>query len=718
MTGWSLHRGTLAAVAALLLAAAIAYGLLQLVAPDEGEVPAGQPGAFSGAPAEVDGLTVPARVQGTKLALAVDGGFEPHFWPGVNLGVTTPGHHPGELVPTREDYDRWLDGMRRIGACVVRVYTILRPAFYEALADHNRRHPGAPLYFIQGIWIPEEEFLAERDAYADTVTREFDEEIADAVAVVHGDAELPERPGHANGRYRTDVARWLLAWSPGVEWDPEATAASDERNRGAPPHRGSYIASSADATPMESWIAARLDHLAALDAGRGWSRPVTFTNWLTTDPLEHPSEPLAGEDMVAIDATHLRATDRWPGGFFASYHAYPYYPDFLRLEPEYRRARDPYAAYLRELKAHHRDQAVMVTEFGVPSGIGVAHRGPLGRDQGDHSEQEAGAMDAAMLHAIAREDYAGGVLFEWTDEWFKRTWNTLDVELPAERRPLWPNAMTNEEQFGIVAVEPGTEPVVTLDGRPDEWAGNGSRELARDAAGVRELRAVHDARGLYLLLRGPPAGRLTIGFDVRPGGNRGVPGRPGVAPAAEVALTLGPGRRARVMHAAWTDPISFLYGIARDYVPVDPPDVERGSGAWVVPRLILNRPYSVPGTGEARSTELIDVGRLRWGTGDPTARGFDGRVTVAGGMDVTEVWLPWALLTFSDPSSHSVWEPRRDGTVVTREVGPLGIELAGATGPAVAVADYAWEGWDAVDWHERRKAGWDAVAQAFAATAR
>ena len=34
---------------------------------------------------------------------------------------------------------------------------------------------------------------------------------------------------------------------------------------------------------MEPWIAARLDHLAALEAARGWSRPLTFTNWLTDD---------------------------------------------------------------------------------------------------------------------------------------------------------------------------------------------------------------------------------------------------------------------------------------------------------------------------------------------------------------------------------------------------------------------------------------------------
>ena len=114
----------------------------------------------------------------------------------MNLGVTVPGHAPGELAPTRKDYDRWLDGMQDLGVRVVRVYTILRPRFYEALAAHNRRHPKTPLYFIQGVWIPEEDFLRTKNAYA--VTAEFDREIAGAVDVVHGDATLRPRRGHAS----------------------------------------------------------------------------------------------------------------------------------------------------------------------------------------------------------------------------------------------------------------------------------------------------------------------------------------------------------------------------------------------------------------------------------------------------------------------------------------------------------------------------------------
>ena len=313
-----------------LFACLLALGLTACGAEDPAAPaakPYKDPGLYAGTTLKRGGLKLPARIQGRDLALAHKGKFAARFWPGVNLGVTVPGRSPGELAPTRRDYDRWLAGMQDLGARVVRVYTILRPAFYDALAAHNRRHPRTPLYFIQGVWIPEEEFIAAQDAYP--TTEAFDKEIADAVDVVHGDASLPMRRGHAGGRYTADVARWLLAWSPGVEWDPYATKGTDSKHAGTPAYQGRFITATADATPMESWLAGRLDHLATLEAKRGWSRPLTFTNWLTTDPMRHPEEPIDKEDMVSVDPMHMKATAEWPGGFFASYHAYPYYPDFL-----------------------------------------------------------------------------------------------------------------------------------------------------------------------------------------------------------------------------------------------------------------------------------------------------------------------------------------------------------------------------------------------------
>jgi hypothetical protein len=715
-----------ALAAAFLLAAGCSLG------DDEGSEPQGASETRSAAdtqsgseprfePFEVGGLTLPAQVEGPTVAAGTEDGFVPLFWAGVNLGSTVPGTQPGEVAATREDYDRWFRDMGEFGVRVVRIYTILRPDFYDALAAYNEAHPEAPLFIMQGVWIPEEEFVATGNAYDPAVTDGFRAEIADAVAVVHGDATLPERPGHAGGSFESDVSRWLLSFSIGIEWDPHAVESTDERNAGASPYRGRYFTAGSSSTPMESWIASMLDYTASQDAERGWSRPLTFTNWLTLDPLDHPYEPLPEEDIVSVDATHLAATEAWPGGFFASYHAYPYYPDFMRLTPDYQtyeRPRDgevdPYSGYLHELRAYHGEQAVMVTEFGVPSSLGSAHLGPIGRDQGNHSEQEALRMNGDMLRNIQEEGYAGGIIFEWVDEWFKFTWNTVDLELPPDRRQLWRNDLTNEERFGIVAAEPGTAPVVVLDGRDSEWETNGSQVIAESRGPVREVRAVKDEQYLYLRLRLDESESwrerpVTVGLDVRPGENGGLRGHPGVFLEADASLVVGP-EEAELLQAAWWEPTRLRYGLGRGFVDVDRAQMKQGSGAWVRPLQILNRPYTVPATGEERPAEFHEIGPLRIASGDPDSPDFDVRTLVAASGNVIEIRLPWALLGFADPSSLLLFDEHPDPPTGTVEADRIGIAVATEGAAPLSTSGYGWDPWQSVTWHERRKAGFDELA--------
>jgi hypothetical protein len=676
------------------------------------------------APRQVGELTLPARVEGRSIeAASAKGGFVPIFWGGVNLGSTIPGRQPGEVAATREDYDRWLSGIGDLGARVIRIYTILRPSFYDALGAYNSAHPDRPLFFIQGVWLPtEKELYASGNAYAPAVTDGFKAEIDDAVAVAHGDAKLPERRGHAGGTYGADVSPWVLAYSIGIEWDPQAVESTDRLNRGVEPYHGRYFTADPDATPMESWLASMLDHTAAEEAARGWSRPLTFTSWLTLDPLHHPYEPLPKEDLVSVDATHIAATKAWPGGFFASYHAYPYYPDFMRLTPRYqlyKRPRDgkvdPYSGYLHELRAYHGDQAIMITEFGVPSSLGVAHFGPLGRDQGNHSEQEALRMDGDMLRDIKEEGYAGGVVFEWVDEWFKFTWNTVDLELPGDRRQLWRNDLTNEEFFGLIAAETGNEPAVVLDGEDGEWDSNDSEKIAESDGPVREVRAVKDEQSLYLLLRLDQAESwrahpITVGLDIRPGGNRGLPDHPGVDANADAALVVGPAA-AQLFQAAWWEPTRIQYGLGLGHMKVGPRQKKPASGAWVHPLQIVNRSYVVPATGAHRPAEFYELDKLPMGTSDPTSAGFDARTLVAAHGNVVEARLPWGLLGYSDPSSLKLFEAHAHGATTMLDGGRVGIAVLSEAAPLLTTSGYAWERWQRVTWNERRKAGFDNLAK-------
>jgi len=104
----------------------------------------------------------------------------------------------------------------------------------------------------------------------------------------------------------------------------------------------------------------------------------------------------------------------------------------------------------------------------VPAALGSAHAGPAGRHQGGHSEQDALAIDADTLRLIEAQGIGGGFVFAWTDEWFKRTWNTLEHQIPPDRRQLWHDPLTNEHYFGLVATgalgPEGAEPTTLFSG--------------------------------------------------------------------------------------------------------------------------------------------------------------------------------------------------------------------------------------------------------------
>jgi hypothetical protein len=680
--------------------------------------------SWAPAPQTKGGLTRIAETSGRRLILHTKGG-DVDFVPGVNLGPTVPGRLPGEHGLEATAYRRWFPQIASVGLRAVRVYTVLPPWFYEELARYNTAHPDAPLYLVQGVWIPEDEFYATKDLFAPAVRRGFKQEIGDAVGAVHGDLVRPERRGHASGAYSADVSRWLLGYSIGVEWDPVATRASDRENAGRASFSGSFFSSTESASPTETWLAEMLDHTASSEAERGRTVPLTFTNWPTTDPLDHPDEPLEREDIVGVDPNHIEAGNEWTGGFFASYHAYPYYPDFMRHEPElaeyeHNGRLDPYAGYLARLRAHHSDIPLMITEYGVPSGLGVAHRGPLGRDQGDHSEQESMATDADMLRIIRDLELSGAFVFEWADEWFKFTWNTIDYELPRGRRQLWRNPLTNEEHFGLLSMEAGDRPPAVIDGDRDEWSNNESQVIYESRGGLRAVRAAKDEAYLYLLVVVDDPGTLerglAIGFDVVPGGNGGLPSAPGVGERADYAVTFA-SDGARAWVRASNDPEAILYGKVHGFMDVDPEDLKTDSGAWRLQTQILNRPQVVPSTGQELPIEEFGVGELREGSSDPGAPRFDSRSLWARTPDGFEIRLPYQMIGFADPSSRRALRITPEGEIQTRTVDRVGIEIA-LDGRGYETNGYSWDIWNVVSWHERPKAGLSEFARAVSEVSR
>jgi hypothetical protein len=669
-------------------------------------VPAATGPSWAPQPRQIGRLHAVAAASRTQYSLYTAHGTV-HFLPGIDLGATTPGNLPGQLAITPGDYARWLDEMGALGVRAIRIYTIHPPAFYTALASYDQAHATAPIYLVQGVYLPNSSYQQTGDMYNPVATSTFRQELRDASAAVHGTLVRGRTPGRASGHWTADVSPWTAGWIIGVEWDPDATLSTNRKNPHAPAVHGRYFYSTRNASPAERWIAARMNDMATAIARTGWTVPIAFANWPTTDPLRHPNEPNPQEDLVGVDADHILPTASWPGGTFASFHAYPYYPDFLRYQMSYQHFMidghaDPYAAYLHALTEHFRGRMpLMITEFGVPSSLGSAHTGTLGRSQGDHSEAQAMRMDASMLVEMRQLGLAGGFIFEWTDEWYKQTWNTQLHLRPLSRLQLWHDEFTNEQYFGIVATDPlPNGPPVTVYGHPR-------------AAPITRVTAWTDASYVHLGIRFAhrPAGRLTIGLDTIPT----VTGRPppgSTDSRADFALILNPGRPTG---QAWVR--DQLNPGQLDYKRI-PLDALPHAPGWVALELITDRPEVLPLTHTREPMEFQDAGLLRYGDWNPAQRGYDSQALWRTAGRVLWLRIPWAMAGMSDPSSHQALLPEGHYAETSVTIPGIGLTVQAGTGPAQPVGTVRWHNWRVVHYRERMKPGVSAIRRAFALVSR
>ncbi len=684
---------------------------------------------------EKDGVSMISKADDAAFYTYTGEGWEQQFWTGVNLGVTIPGHYPGELAPAKSDYLRWFGQMKTLNVDLVRVYTILPPRFYEALYEFNQGR-SEPLYLLQGIYTPEEAIIGEdrqgRDVYAREIKQPFQQSIREAVQVIHGSIELAEKPGHASGNYTTDVSPYVLGWLVGTEWFPKAVHITNEKHNNEASYQGMYFSGKPEASAFENWLAEMLDTAAKEDMRFGWQRPVAFTNWVTTDPLEHPNEPYAEEDMVSIDPLHIEKEDSWKAGYYAAYHVYPYYPDSLRYDQKYQDYRDPsgernpYAGYLNELRAHHQGMPLIVAEFGVPSSRGMAHRGPLGYDQGHHTEQEQADINAKLLRSIVSEKLDGAIVFAWHDEWFKFTWNTIDLTLPRDRRAMWFNRLTNEANFGLLAVEAGETQRIVLDGRVNDW--NALTDVTEQSYPAFDVAMTHDEAYVYFKLRkseGPwdftnPAHHFLLGFDIVPGGSHSASGIAGSSFAQPIEFLLDfQGEGSYLYIQSSHDPHTWLYGAQHRSIPYDPSYADAKQGKWLNWQLALSGELHLPDTQETIPFDSIDLGELKSGITDPNQTQFNSLADWYVEGDVLELRLPWMMLGYTDPSSHQAWASPYAANGI-KAVDSPGIKVLpmmkeGQEAQSWEGLLYRWDGWDVPTYHERPKAGFERLSKAFEA---
>jgi hypothetical protein len=622
-----------------------------------------------------------------------NGKWSRFFIKSINLGLGLPGYYPGEYPVKMGTYKKWFDQISALGINAIRIYTVHPPAFYEALHYHNES--GKKLYLLQGIWsvLPPKNNFYDRQYISDV-----HKNIKNAVDVIYGNAHLPKRPGYADGIYNYDVSPYTAGFIFGREWESCAVKGFNElEGKRRNDFKGNFLNIN-NGTPFEIWITETCDMLQSYEFEKyNTSHPLSVVNWPTLDPLKHFSESdyiedlqrqglirrdinrscltcSENEDMESLDVTKI--SENRGKQFFATYHVYPYYPDFMNND--YHREENTYLAYLKALKSYHGSQPVVIGEFGVPSSREVSHWHRDGWHHGGHNEHKQGEINGLLMKAIYDSGMGGGIVFNWYDEWFKKNWLFQPYEVPAERNNLWFNLQDPEQNYGLLGTYPGyPQKKVRLAGRKEDWENAAAlceKEVNSmsyrfndgfdDSRNFRKILVQNDEGFVYLLIemKGEinfAKANYIIGLDTC------------CSDTGEFKLSfntefVSPVGLKFLLHFAGKEKSRILTCQSYDkYLNMKEgeikPDVSY-QGAWVTMQNKTNNRRISKNGKQFYPCRAFSMSNLGFGSLEKENPFYNSLADFYFTKNIIEVRIPWGLINFTDPSSKMVLWKDSEGT--------------------------------------------------------
>ncbi len=669
------------------------------------------------------------RTNGKTIELNSGKGYEPFEVKGVNMGSGIPGEWSTDFAIDEETYMRWFAYMQEMGANVLRIYTVQDDTFYNAFYKYNNGRE-EPLYLIHGVWVNDYVQNSHRDAYDNDFFGTFMEDCRTMIDVVHGKRSiLAGRMGSAgSGTYRRDVSPWVLGYILGVEWEDITVRYTDEKYADNPEYtsfNGKYLYTAESASPFEVMLARVGDKVLEYEANRyGVQKIFAFSNWPTTDPFEYPDDVSTFfEKCAQVNVENIKCTDKVISGQFASYHVYPYYPDYLSYIEDWSQMGiddktkfinekgelNAYKAYLSLLTEHH-SVPVLISEFGVSTGRGMAHQDKnTNRNQGNTAEHEQGQAVIDCYEDIMSVGCVGGCVFSWQDEWFKRTWNTM-YAVDMKRNPYWSDYQTNEQYFGLLSFDPGEEESVCyVDGNVSEWA-----EEDKVIEGNVELSTKYDEKFMYFLVRKKDldfeSDNIYIPLDITPKSGSNYCKNYGLkfTENADFLIHINGAGNSRMLVQERYESLRSTYSRSiygfDTYVKENIP--KKASPEFTKINMILE----IEGIEKYERTEAMgevyETGQLTYANANPESPDFNSLGDFYHKGDYIEIKIPWQMLNFADPSQMQIHDDYYDGLygVDFIKINKMYAGVASDTNERIKMQPVKLSGWgNNVTYHERLK---------------
>lgn len=682
-----------------------------------------------------------------------DGEYVPFEIRGVNMGVGLPGEWATDYSIDKETYMRWFELIQQMGANTLRVYTILHDDFYNAFYEYNtqREKEGMePLWLIHGVWVNDYTQNSRLDAYDDEFLQTFLDDCRTVIDILHGKKTLSLGYGLGSGVYRKDVSKWVIAYILGVEWEDVTVAYTDQKYPERNSYQGKYMYTTEDASPFEAMLCQVGDKVIEYESERyKQQRLIAFSNWPTTDPFAYPQDITRFFMKCAkVDVEHIQTTDAFISGRFASYHVYPYYPDYLNyilnssseesltywindqsewdnvdmgvpIEDylpggenadfsDYNGETNTYYTYLKALTNYHT-MPVVISEYGVSTGRGMAQRDyNTGRNQGNMSEQEQGYAIIDCYNDIMEAGCAGSCVFTWQDEWFKRTWNTMHA-VDLDNTPYWSDYQTNEQYFGLLTFDPGEEESICyVDGDLSEWQ---DEDVVFEGDGI-SVSMKYDEKFVYFMVDKDgfewDSDVIYIPIDTTQKTGSTYCENYGISfeRACDFLIVIDGKSESRILVQERYETLRAMYSHEVNNFDAYLSEVDADTPVFKRIYLMLQTATPLLSGNWEETAEIYETGLLTYGNANPESDEFNSLADFIFSGDCIEIRIPWQLLNFGNPSEMMIHDDYYENYGVEFiEIDRMYVGAAADDSPSrIRMPALELEGWGKdVTYHERLK---------------